>query len=201
MLLEVVEGDASGARIGVAGELLIGRSTEDAGVLGGDPELSRRHAIVRREQGGSFSIEDLGSMNGTLVNGEPVTERKYLQVGDKIEVGRSVIEVRPDAPSAGRAAPDAELIYREERVRVPVEGLAIGRTEDNDLVIDTPGTSRRHARVYSRDGRHFVSDLGSANGTRLNGELLQSAVRGLSSGDRLLIGGETLHFAAGGARG
>ncbi|GIU98810.1 MAG: phosphopeptide-binding protein [Actinomycetota bacterium] len=59
-----------------------------------DPAVSRRHArIVRR--GDAFVLIDLGSTNGTLVNGEPVGERE-LQDGDRITVGTTVLEFRRD---------------------------------------------------------------------------------------------------------
>jgi Protein of unknown function (DUF3662)/Inner membrane component of T3SS, cytoplasmic domain len=57
-----------------------------------DPGASRRHAEVRRENGG-FVISDLGSTNGTMVNGRAVGERT-LEEGDRISIGRTVLEFR-----------------------------------------------------------------------------------------------------------
>jgi hypothetical protein len=57
-----------------------------------DPGASRRHAEVRRE-GGEYVLADLGSTNGTLVNGSPVTEQP-LSDGDRITIGRTVLEFR-----------------------------------------------------------------------------------------------------------
>ncbi len=236
MTLEVLQGEAAGANIAVAGELLIGRAAEGDGCLGGDPEISRRHAVLRRGEDGALSIEDLGSRNGTFVNGVRVAEATPLGSGDRVELGRTVLAVRevgagPDIAVPGRpaatsapeatsfpapseqigsptsiravptspreAARPADLIYDGRRVPVPPQGLAIGRTDDNDLAIATPLTSRRHARVGIREGRHFVADLGSANGTLLNGERLRGEARWLNSGDTLRIGGESLRFVAG----
>ncbi len=46
--------------------------------------------------------------------------------------------------------------------------IAIGRDTDNDLVVPLAGVGRHHARIVKRDGRYFLEDLGSANGTYLN---------------------------------
>lgn len=71
-----------------ASPLTIGRAT-DATVRVTDTSVSRRHAEVRPTTGG-WSIVDLGSTNGTRVNGTPVTERT-LQDGDTITVGDAVL--------------------------------------------------------------------------------------------------------------
>ena len=50
----------------------------------------------------------------------------------------------------------------------------MGRTADNDVVIKDPSSSRSHARVYEEDGRFFVEDLKSVNGTTLNERALKA---------------------------
>jgi Protein of unknown function (DUF3662)/FHA domain len=57
-----------------------------------DPGASRRHAEVRRK-GDEFFIVDLGSTNGTLVNDDPVSERR-LEDGDRITIGQTTLEFR-----------------------------------------------------------------------------------------------------------
>jgi hypothetical protein len=71
--------------------VLIGR-LDDSDVVLSDPETSRRHAEVRRENG-EFVLQDLGSTNGTLVNDEAVQERT-LREGDRIGIGGSILEFR-----------------------------------------------------------------------------------------------------------
>ena len=71
----------------------------------------------------------------------------------------------------------------------------LGRTADNDIVIKDPSSSRSHARVYEEDGRFFVEDMNSANGTKLNSRTLKAPVE-LKSGDKILIGDVTLEFSA-----
>jgi Protein of unknown function (DUF3662)/FHA domain len=78
-----------GRRIPVADQpVVIGRlSTCDIPL--GDPQVSRRHAEVRRDSEG-FSIVDLGSTNGTAVNGAPVRERRLVD-GDEVRIGSATI--------------------------------------------------------------------------------------------------------------
>ncbi|MEX1045800.1 MAG: DUF3662 and FHA domain-containing protein [Actinomycetota bacterium] len=57
-----------------------------------DQATSRRHAEIRND-GGSFSVKDLGSTNGTTVNGEPITEQS-IEDGDHITIGATELEFR-----------------------------------------------------------------------------------------------------------
>ena len=63
----------------------IGRSKEAECVLG-DPNVSRRHAELRRSQSGDWTIADLGSTNGIKVNGRRVSSTR-LSPGDQVTVG------------------------------------------------------------------------------------------------------------------
>ncbi|WP_448544818.1 FHA domain-containing protein, partial [Roseiflexus sp.] len=67
--------------------LTIGRAADNAVVIA-SPRASRHHAHIRRE-GASFVLYDLGSANGTLVNGQRV-QRAVLQPGDLIDIGDEV---------------------------------------------------------------------------------------------------------------
>lgn len=68
--------------------LVLGRSRSCGLRLGGG-DASRRHAEIVSE-GGGFAVRDLGSTNGTFVNGEPV-EQRALQPGDRIQIGSQTI--------------------------------------------------------------------------------------------------------------
>ncbi|MFL5319456.1 MAG: FHA domain-containing protein [Myxococcaceae bacterium] len=63
----------------------------------------------------------------------------------------------------------------------------IGRTADNDVILYDPGVSRRHARIFSKDGKYFAEDMGSSNGTKVNGETISGA-KELKSGDTVAVG-------------
>jgi pSer/pThr/pTyr-binding forkhead associated (FHA) protein len=54
-----------------------------------DPEVSRRHAALR-SVGDGIGIEDLGSLNGTFVNGERISEPVALKAGDTVQLGNTI---------------------------------------------------------------------------------------------------------------
>jgi DNA-binding CsgD family transcriptional regulator len=79
------------------GVFLVGRSP-DVDVRIGHPEISRHHAAIR-VGGDQATVEDLGSRNGLLLNGEPVLGVTAVRPGDRIHLGREVLQVLPaDAP-------------------------------------------------------------------------------------------------------
>jgi pSer/pThr/pTyr-binding forkhead associated (FHA) protein len=75
-------------------ELLIGRHADGAGRLADDEEISRSHARVSLDRSGFCAIEDLGSTNGTFVNGLRIAGPQTLSVGDTVEVGGTTLVVR-----------------------------------------------------------------------------------------------------------
>ncbi len=68
--------------------------------------------------------------------------------------------------------------------------LRIGRAPDNDLVLGDGRVSRHHGRIGGRLGTLVYTDLGSTNGSRVNGEPVIEVV--LGAGDRILVGDTTL---------
>ena len=98
-------------------------------------------------------------------------------------------EPRPAPPAA--AGPLASLLVRSgpmkgERMQVRVPIANVGRADYNDLVIPDPSVSTMHAKLQSRDGVWMLSDLGSTNGTFVDGELV--------SGEMPLSPGATIRF-------
>ena len=68
------------------GSTAVGRGTENAVFLD-DITVSRMHAVVERRDDGSWFVRDVGSLNGTYVNGEQVDETK-LASGDEVQIGK-----------------------------------------------------------------------------------------------------------------
>lgn len=80
-----------GVSVPLAGTVIIGRSP-DSDLVIADEFVSSSHArIVPSDEG--FAVEDLGSTNGTSVNGQPATRPRAIQVGDTIEIGQNRLEV------------------------------------------------------------------------------------------------------------
>jgi serine/threonine protein kinase len=117
--LRVTAGNAQGSEIRVDDEFLMGRQEEGEGTLGQDAELSRHHARIARS-GGAFTIEDLGSTNGTFVNGRRISGAEILSPGDRIQVGATTLVVQVSVPSAGDVSAPPESISSPTRAEVPV---------------------------------------------------------------------------------
>jgi pSer/pThr/pTyr-binding forkhead associated (FHA) protein len=92
--LEVISGVAPGSTLVVEDELIIGRHATGAGRLSKDEEISRQHARISREATGNYAIEDLGSSNGTFVNGLRIQSPRVLALGDSIETGATTLVVK-----------------------------------------------------------------------------------------------------------
>jgi len=74
------------------------------------------------------------------------------------------------------------------------ESATVGRTDDNDVVIIDPGISRNHAKISGRRGVFIVEDMGSANGTRLNGDVIDGP-EVLRDGDYITVGTVNVMFS------
>ncbi|MBU8896571.1 FHA domain-containing protein [Corallococcus sp. H22C18031201] len=79
-----------------------------------------------------------------------------------------------------------ELVFESAEVK-------IGRTSENDLVLHDHGVSRRHANLVERGGQYFASDMGSSNGTLVNGQKL-TAEQQLRDGDLITVGPVSFTF-------
>jgi ABC transport system ATP-binding/permease protein len=102
----------------------------------------------------------------------------------------------PPAPPAGPTA-SATLLYAGGRAFVGPDGATLGRAEGNDVVVPSDMASRRHARVYAAPDGYRLQDLGSSNGTYLNGERFTGEERLLRNGDTIGVGDLQLRFLMG----
>jgi pSer/pThr/pTyr-binding forkhead associated (FHA) protein len=121
--LEVVAGRAVGMSVLLDDELLIGRHADGAGRLADDDEISRSHARISLDRSGFCAIEDLGSTNGTFVNGLRISGPQTLSVGDTIEVGGTTLVVRelpiPATERSLRAVPPQPTAAPGTSVKAP----------------------------------------------------------------------------------
>jgi hypothetical protein len=104
--------------------MIIGRHPS-CEILLPDRQISRQHARFLRTKEG-FTLEDLGSKNGTFLNGEPVTEPRMLTDGDNIQVGLAYhftfVDAEATAPLPFDAGRSFALRLDEERKQVWVGG-------------------------------------------------------------------------------
>jgi hypothetical protein len=102
---------------------------------------------------------------------------------------------RPEAPRAHLRITDPD--GRTRAIPIEPTGLTIGRATDNDLVALDPRVSRHHGRITGRRGTLVYADLGSTNGSRVNGTPVTEVVLGI--GDRLEVGDTVLVVEVAGA--
>lgn len=102
--LRFKSGPRAGQRVRLRSETVIGREDVDLNLE--DREISRKHAVIRPTDDG-FVIEDVGSLNGTFLNGGAVRSATSLSHGDVIELGQSKVEVVFERTAVPQATPPA----------------------------------------------------------------------------------------------
>jgi pSer/pThr/pTyr-binding forkhead associated (FHA) protein len=108
----------------------------------------------------------------------------------------------PARPAGAGAGPQGELTIESgpdagHTHRAGDHALRLGRSPDNDVILRDPATSGHHARLERRGETFWLVDLGSTNGTFVNGEAIQE--KQLSHGDRVTLGQNSVHFGVLGA--
>ncbi len=114
-----------------------------------------------------YVLEDLGSTNGTYVNGQRLAPRTpvYVSRSDQVTLGPSLAFPWPVAADRSASLPAA----RDSRSQLPATlVLNIGRGPENEIQLDYPMISRKHARIVQNGNQWIIEDLNSANGTALN---------------------------------
>jgi ABC-type multidrug transport system ATPase subunit len=200
-------------RLNSGQEYRIGRD-EHADIPLVDARVSWEHAVLRAE-GPVWVLEDRGSRNGTFVGSERVmrleiTGPSVVHFGHPEDgpVLRFELESPAPFPDFGRrdnnygAAPGDTTflpgVMREptSKVRIQSKVMKIGRRPDNDIVVNDLGVSKQHAELrLSPTGRYQILDLGSHNGTFVNGNRVNEAE--LSENDIIAIGHATYRLVGG----
>ena len=92
-VLEIVEGPEAGRRIPLTGPVEIGRDPGVGAPLASDELVSRRHARITPESDGA-RVEDLGSQNGTFVDGDEISGPAHIALDGQVLVGVTVLQLR-----------------------------------------------------------------------------------------------------------
>lgn len=168
--------------------------------------LSRRHARIFSEDGAVY-VADLGSKNGTHVNGDAVAQQPaLLRDGDEVSFGAGLayrvrLYPRPVEPEPPKVAVTLTPMREDLGLQpVIITGFPfmINKTDDtfaryrNDYPHQVNYLSRRHAHVYLKQGVPWIEDLGSTNGTFVNGVRLREQSIRLEPDDVIAFGGS--HF-------
>lgn len=165
-----------------AGTNLVGRDPT-ADILLSDGTVSRRHAQVIIEENTAF-VEELGSTNGTKVNGQPISvgERIPLGTGAEVRFGNItlILDLPEDFETPQVAVPSSEDVAAYlvsatdpgQRYPLRVGANKIGRRDSNDIVLPDPYVSGQHAMLEISGATARLTDLGSTNGTFIEGNRL-----------------------------
>jgi ABC-type multidrug transport system ATPase subunit/pSer/pThr/pTyr-binding forkhead associated (FHA) protein len=172
-----VPSEGTGALFGPGAEVVIGRG-EDAQVVVRDLRASRHHAVLHTDARGAWLLEDR-STRGTFVDGRAVTRLvidgpQSVRLGDPhdgvvVELTLSDAPLAVPIPAPRGAGVAFSSVYR------PTARFRIGRGLDNDIVIPDLLVSRQHAELRTDNGRYQIVDLGSDNGTYVDGRRVTRA--------------------------
>ncbi len=155
-------------------------------VVAQNSAVSRRHAQFERK-GADYWVTDLGSTNGTSVNGRRV-QSQALSDGDIIRIGdQQGNSVGLIFRSGAGVRPYTATIYLGKLNLGHLPSFTIGRDPSNQVHLDHPSVSRHHARVEQTAQGHLIHDLNSHNGTFVNGCPVRGA-HPLQTGDVVQIG-------------
>jgi sigma-B regulation protein RsbU (phosphoserine phosphatase) len=177
--------------------LTVGRSSAAELCFPEDAGLSRQHLVLERD-GDDWTVQDLGSKNGTLVNNIPLRARLRLKPGDRITAGHLTIAY-DDARRAG-AAPGSEVVFFEPpEADAPSTSTVITSLEgalSNQTVVDRP-TQRGATQVQAliRAGQELA---GRGSLTDLFPRILDLAIEGVGAqrGVVMALEGERLEVKA-----
>ena len=176
--------DRDGGRI-MPNEIEVRIHTSDAAALSDSTDTIEKALLAKaREHARALNF----AFEGPLI----------VTVAATDEATRGTIEVYATTEHSIAGIPPGTLVYpdgyRYELRSIPVDGIVLGRDTQSDLVIDDDLASRSHARLRPSGRGWIVEDLGSTNGTRVNG--FRSAAQLLLDGDQVAIGATVFTFEA-----
>jgi hypothetical protein len=137
-------------------------------------DAAREHA---RDEGYSF----MGPVEVELVADDRFHTGAFQIVGRMVE-------------GAGGSGAGSIVLPSGERFTLSEATITIGRHPDSNMVLADPNVSRNHAEIRPQGDRYVVVDLGSTNGTRVNGVRVDSQI--LEDGDELTFGNTRMRFEA-----
>lgn len=143
--------------------------------------LSRELAEAAREHAQTEGYSFMGPVEVELHRDESLGAGEFLLAGE-------VAERAGGGPVGSLALDDGSI------VRLGEEPVVIGRLPQCDIALADPNVSRRHAELRPAEGGWVVVDLGSTNGTRVNGSAVTE--RALQDGDEVMVGNTRLRFQA-----
>ncbi len=185
------------------GDTTVGSAQDNAVVLPGAGVAAHHASVTVRDR--SYVLNVLDNSARTHVNARPVREKALLRMGDVVSLDTVQFMLKPDRDEVIRTKVPAstsavsEAAYDDPNVTrtrmappravlrgvsgayfgkiIPIRGrLTIGRGSECDLILDEPEMSRKHAMIENSGDGIYLRDLGSSNGTFVNGVQVRDAV-------------------------
>lgn len=163
----------------------IGRAPDNDLVIN-HPAVSGHHLNMEMISGG-YTITDLNSTNGTQLNGQRIVPNtpQPIQIGDAIRIG----DLTGNSVKLNLESPTGESIRTLSLGSLDLStqtDILIGRDPSSYLPLNAPTVSYHHAMITKQNGGMVIRDLGSTNGTFVNGSRISHVP--LNSGDVIQIG-------------
>ncbi len=184
-------------------KIKIGRNTANDIVISSNV-ISGNHAFIELINSRLF-LTDNGSTNGTFVNNQQVSPGQPIDIIDKTVflAGLTAVQVLVKSASSTGQPPrttntSEDLTNLGERILEQLQSKAtiiIGRSESVDVFINNTQISRNHSKITRIDNKYFIEDLGSINGTFVNGQRISGKIQ-IGSDDSIIIG--RIRFTLGG---
>jgi FHA domain len=124
---------------------------------------------------------------------EPVSAPPAAQSGRTMVYSNAERVAEPLEERSRARAQKALLLVDGKRVVVGPSGATIGRGRQADVVLNDPNVSRQHAEIRPRGGSWVLADLGSTNGSKLNGRQIEGS-EVLRDGDEIELGESVMTF-------
>ena len=181
--------------------ITLGRSNE-CDITINDIEVSKKHLRITL-LGVLVEVEDLDSGNGTYIDGKKLDAHKkiILQKGERLIIAseNNIYSIK-DSKRKTVNTPINKLVPTDSSLpTIEIRGkIIVGRSQKSDISIDNSEVSRTHVEIKMKNGKVQITDLGSKNGTYINGiKVLEGNSAYLSTSDQLIIGSEDVIYKIG----
>jgi hypothetical protein len=150
--------------------------------------------VIEFETDGRLGLGEFGIQTGVVAaEGDEPERLPAEQSGRTMIYSNAERLAEPLEERAQAKAQKALLLLDGRRLVVAPAGVTLGRSRQSDVVLDDPNISRQHAEIRPRGGSWVLTDLGSTNGSRINGQPVERT-EVIRPGDEIELGSTVLRF-------